>query len=575
MADLLSQVRRYLRRHDLLDQNQTVVAGVSGGPDSLCLLHLLHRLAPEMGLRLTVAHLNHGLRGEDAESDARFVASFAADLGLPCIVRSARVAELAEAASISLEEAARQIRYRFLAEVAADVGASAVAVGHNADDQAETVLMHFLRGSGVAGLRGMLPKALLGDYRLVADAKSGGAEGRRGTLSPGHPVTGSPCHLVTLSPRHPITPLPVLSLIRPLLSIPRAAIQEYCAEQGLRPRFDRSNEDTTFFRNRLRHELLPILAGYNPRIREVLAHTAEVLAGDHEVLREATAAAWQRVIAPHPHPRPLSLPGRGETTAPSPRQTASGDAASTPHQAVEGGVAPSPLRGEGWGEGRADAILFDLSAWRGLPLGLQRATLREAIHRLRASLRNINWEHVEAAVWLAREGSAGQAATLAAGLELCIGYRSLRIAAEGAAWRPDVPQVTGEVRLAAPGITGLDGGWRVTVVREAGASPSALAGAGADPWTAVLDAEAVGAELLLRPRQPGDRFQPQGMGGHSIKLNEFMINAQVPRDGRAGWPLLVGAGGIAWVCGLRIAERVIVRSATEDVWQVRIARDDT
>jgi tRNA(Ile)-lysidine synthase len=219
--------------------------------------------------------------------------------------------------------------------------------------------------------------------------------------------------------------------------------------------------------------------------------------------------------------------------------------------------------------------VFDLPAWRGLPLGLQRATLREAIHRLRASLRNINWEHVEAAVWLAREGSTGQAATLAAGLELRIGYRSLRIAAEGAAWRPDVPQVKGEAPLAVPGVTKLDDGWRVEVLRGRREALPVDFNASADPWAAILDAAAIGAELLLRPRQPGDRFQPQGLGGHSVKLNEFMINAQVPRDARAGWPLLVGAGGIAWVCGLRIAERTIVRSATEEVWQVRIVRGDS
>ena len=190
------------------------------------------------------------------------------------------------------------------------------------------------------------------------------------------------------------------TLIRPLLATPRSAIEAYCAEHGLQPRFDRSNEDTTLYRNRLRHELLPILEGYNPRIREVLAHTAEVLAGDHEVLRTAVDEAWDRV------------------------RTREGESGGV------GGSRPLPILLLAESVLLTMMIHLDLAAWRALPLGLQRATIREAIHRLRASLRNINWEHVERAVWLARDGGTGQKATLAAGLELEIGYRTLRIGPE-------------------------------------------------------------------------------------------------------------------------------------------------
>jgi tRNA(Ile)-lysidine synthetase-like protein len=172
MDGLSGEVRRYAQRYELFRPGEAVVVGVSGGPDSLCLLHLLHGLAPELRLRLHVAHLDHGLRGEDARGDARFVAEFAGSLGLPSTVGDADVRALAAVPGISLEEAARHARYRFLAEVARTIGAQTVAVGHNADDQAETVLMHFLRGSGLAGLRGMLPKARLGAYRLGEDGIS-------------------------------------------------------------------------------------------------------------------------------------------------------------------------------------------------------------------------------------------------------------------------------------------------------------------------------------------------------------------------------------------------------------------
>ena len=539
MMDLAATVRQFIRRYELFRPDEAVVVGVSGGPDSLCLLHLLHALAGEMALRLHVAHLNHGLRGAEADADAEFVAGFAAGLGLPCTIGRADVQALSASAGLSLEEAARQARYRFLAEVARAAGASTIAVGHNADDQAETVLMHFLRGSGLSGLRGMLPKTPLGEYRLAdAEQRQDG---------------GSYC------------------IVRPLLAIPRRDIALYCAEHGLQPRFDLSNEDTTFFRNRLRHELLPILERYNPAIREILTHTAAVLAGDHQIVRAAIEEAWSRLAR----------------------------------------VAPASEGGE---------VYFDLAGWRALPLGLQRGLLREAIHRLRASLRNINWVHVERALWLCREGTTGQKATLAAGLEVEIGYQALRIGPEGAPpaaadwsapglaprppqvlgaggteaagdWSapglaPRSPQVwgaggagaaapflAGPRRLAVPGRTDLGEGWRAEI---AAAGRSALPAdlTTADPWTAFLDARAVGAELTLRPRLPGDRFQPQGMAGHGMKLNEFMINVKLPKALRERWPLLIGAGGIAWVCGLRVAAWAAVTAHTEAVWIVKLVRGE-
>jgi len=561
MDDLLARVRRYAQRYSLFSPGETVVVGVSGGPDSLCLLHLLRRLAPELRLWLHVAHLHHGLRGADADADAAFVAELADCWGLPCTIGRADVAALAREAGLSLEEAARQARYRFLAGVAEAGGAATIAVGHNADDQAETVLMHFLRGSGTAGLRAMLPRTPLDDYRLFQVVSDGGrgvaADGNLGQVAnlSYEPTSGADAHAACVNsvpddshgtarenwhlrpsassavlstgasevgdplpgPRVPASPR--LHLVRPLLLISRADIETYCADYRLAPRVDRSNEDTTFFRNRLRHELLPILETYNPGIRDVLAHTAEVLAGDHAVLSRAVEVAWTSLVP------------------------------------VEG---PEEVR-------------FSLPVWRGLPLGLQRATVREAIHRLRRSVRDINWEHVERAVWLAREGHTGQAATLAAGLELQIGYDTLRVAGEAAPWQVDLPQVSESLILHAPGVTAIGGGWQVSVQRLRRAeAPDDFADA--DPWTACLDAEAVGDALILRPRAPGDRFCPLGLAGHSVKLNELMIDAKIAQDARSGWPLLIGRSGIAWVCGLRLAQPAAIGPVTTEIWHVGFAK---
>ncbi len=494
MSTLVSRVAAYIHQHALLRSGDAVVVGVSGGPDSLCLLHLLLQLAPQMHLRLHAAHLNHALRGDESDADASHVETLAQAWGIPCTLARVDVQAVAIKHRLSLEEAARQARYAFLANVAQQVGAAHIAVGHHADDQAETVLMHFLRGSGVAGLRGMLPRMPLSDYRALSE-RAGGVDTE-------------------------------LILVRPLLGVRRAEIETYCAKHALEPRTDRSNADTTIHRNRLRHELLPILRHINPAIDEVLAHTADVMAGDFETLAEATQSALSRVEI---------------------------DAASEPAKA-------------------GNEVHYWLAEWRRLPIGLQRATARAAVVRLRRSLRDINWEHIDAAVRIGREGKTGDSATISAGLALTVGYDVLRIGPEDATTPGLGPQVQEPLSLSAPGATDIGRGWRVAVELLTAADVAQAYGVNADTWTAYLDADAVGSQLALRPRQPGDRFQPLGLGGHSARVNEFMINAKVPAADRAAWPLLIGAAGIAWLCGLRVDTRSAIGPATQRVWRVRFER---
>ncbi|RLC71185.1 MAG: tRNA lysidine(34) synthetase TilS, partial [Chloroflexi bacterium] len=163
---VLKQVRDTIERYHLLRTGETVVVGVSGGPDSLCLLHVLRQLSAELDLHLHVAHLHHRIRGEEADADAAFVAELAAEWGLPCTVEVRDVPRMAREKKLAVEEMARLVRYAFLAHLAHQIGARKIAVGHNADDQTETVLMHWLRGSGLAGLRGMLPRTPLRQFRL-------------------------------------------------------------------------------------------------------------------------------------------------------------------------------------------------------------------------------------------------------------------------------------------------------------------------------------------------------------------------------------------------------------------------
>lgn len=233
---MIAKIRQAIAEYDMLKSHDRVVVGVSGGVDSLVLLHVLTRL-DDLRLELHIAHLDHALRPESA-TDADFVRAAAERVGLPFHTERADVETLALKRSCGLEEAARHARYGFLRRVAAAVDARRIAVGHNADDQAETVLLHLLRGTGLNGLTGMSP----------------------------HRADG---------------------VIRPLLGVTRREIMDYAKENALQWVEDESNKSLDFRRNRIRHKLLPLLEEeYNPNIRVSLRRLAEVSRAAEEFITE-------------------------------------------------------------------------------------------------------------------------------------------------------------------------------------------------------------------------------------------------------------------------------------------------
>jgi tRNA(Ile)-lysidine synthase len=485
---LRDQVLQTIEDHGLLRRGETVVIGLSGGPDSLCLASVLRELVAECHLTLHAAHLHHGIRGAEADLDAAFVVALCQHWDLPCTVAQVDVPELARERHLALEEAARQARYAFLAATARSLGAPVVAVGHHADDQVETVLMHLLRGSGLAGLCGMRPSSWLDELRYGGERQAV-PDGQR------------------------------IRLVRPLLHVARSEIVAYCAQEGLQPRVDRSNADTAHLRNCLRHELVPLLATYNPNLRQTLTRTADVLAGDYALLRDLVNETWTDLV-------------RQEND---------------------------------------QAIALDLTALRSLPLGLQRSLLREAIHRLRASLRDVGWAHVDDALRVVRHGAVGARATLPAGLELLLDYDRAWIAARGAALgQRSRPQVTDALPLAPVGVTPLaSGAWQVEITTvDRDALPQAWAD-NPDPWLAYLDADLLFAPLALRPRRSGDTFWPLGLGAAKA-VREFMIDCKLPARERADTPLLLSGEQIAWLVGWRVDQRFAVSEATQHVAVVRI-----
>ncbi|MFQ5458638.1 MAG: tRNA lysidine(34) synthetase TilS, partial [Myxococcota bacterium] len=460
-------------RYGLLERGDRVVVAVSGGPDSMALAHALCVMAPEGGWEVHAAHLHHGLRGRAADEDLALVEAWAAREKVPLTVERLGPDALA---GPGVEARARTLRYEFLRRVAAQAGAARIATGHTMDDQAETVLLRLLRGSGTRGLAGIQPKRPDG-------------------------------------------------VIRPLLLAMRAEVLTYLAGAGVAYGDDETNTDPRFLRNRVRHEVLPLLRSLSPRITERLASLAERMRADEAYL----AAETGRLGTPWLEKDRGGAAGAGNAPPAADRE-----------QLLK---LPEAIRSR---------VLLALLAEAGAPPD----RLADVIDRIEAHL--------------APEVAPGSL-DLGGDLQVRWDSRGLTVApaaggASGAAERG----------LTVPGLTPLPGGRaiRATILDDAAGEGGDTAGAGtralfdearvsaegpkaageADPARASFDLDALALPLRVRTRRAGDRMRPRGFD-HRRKLKDVLIDAGVPRDARDGVPLVLDGEEIIWAAGVRASER--------------------
>jgi tRNA(Ile)-lysidine synthase len=467
---MLNNIEFVFREHCQLTRDRPVLVGVSGGPDSLCLMEALR----QAGYPVIVAHFNHQLR-PDSDTEANTLEKTTSRKNIPSIFESGDVRGFASSQGLSIEEAARTMRYRFLFAQARACNAQALAVGHTADDQVETVVMHFLRGAGLTGLKGMTYRSLLTAFD----------EG--------------------------------MPLVRPLLDIWREETVVYCAANGLRPYYDPSNDSLNFLRNRIRHLLIPQLETYNPRFREAVWRTARSLANDYAALVEVIDATWSECVKAE----------------------------------------------------RPGLFIFDADMLCTYAPGLQRNLIRRALEQVEPGMTDLRFSMLDSAAGFLSTKRYGRL-DLTAGVRLLLEGDLVYVAGKAVQlpferW-PQMPHGVDSLSLPIPGQLNLSGGWTFSCEQwriPALALEQALNNE--NPFQVWLDASRLPKKLEVRARRPGDRFEPFGMDGHTMKLSDFFINEKLPQRARTAWPLLSSGDMVIWVPGYRPAHPFRLSDKTRQV----------
>ena len=475
MRDFLDIIEQSILRRRLFHDGQSILVAVSGGMDSMVLLRVLHQLSPKHHWKLAVAHLNHQLRGRSSDADERLVRQTAENLQLRAVTQRADVRKFAQGHGLSLEMAARELRHDFLARTAMRLRTASIALAHHADDQLELFFLRLFRGSGGEGLAGMKWRSPSPSDRQV-------------------------------------------ELVRPLLDLPKSDLRDYAAEKHIHFREDTSNACLDFQRNRIRHELLPLLRRkYQPALHKTVPRLMEIVGSEAEFVTQAARN---------------SLPAALRTEGPS---------------AIE----PRP------------STPFDA-----LPVAVQRRSIQLQLLGLGF---DADYELIEI-LRMAPEQPVGIPNRTAA-VAPAVGQYVVRSLAGLVQVRPHPVAVfqTDSLELELVGGQGrvVFDGVRISWRRESKRGNHLPKGASGFE---LFDAEKVGSRVLLRHWQRGDRFQPIG-SPNSVKLQDFFTNEKVPRAQRHQLVVAIAENtGLFWVEGLRISERFKLTEYTKRRLQWRWKR---
>jgi len=441
-------VRQTIQRHRLIKPDALVLVGVSGGGDSVALLYALHALQDELHFALAVAHLNHQIRGAEAEQDEHFVQQLCWRLRIPFFSERADVPAKARADSVSLEMAARQVRFDFFMRTAQCIHADCLALAHNTDDHAETVMLRLCRGTGPQGLGGLPYTNIL-----------------RG-----------------------------LAIIRPLRDVSHMQAIHFLQSHALNWREDHSNTDTRFLRNRVRHEILPLLeTRMNPRIRQALGRMADIVRDENEWIHEQTQALC-RACQSTRNPMQLNL---------------------------------NPLKKT--------------------HVALHRRVLQMWLYEQLPVAFALTMSHFNMLDQVINDMQGTQMVQLGQGWRVVRRYDQLFLEQQTFSPSFNLPlQVPGETLLPMIPLR-VTTSWQQKLIKDPGRKIADY------PCFVCISADRLADQTLyMRSWKAGDSFQPLGMKG-TRKIQDIFVDAKIPRDQRQAIPLLICEEEIVWIPGYQVA----------------------
>ncbi len=468
-----------INKYELIKPNDSVIVGVSGGPDSVALLKILHsiNLTKNLHLRLFAAHLNHQLRGESSEKDEQFVHDLSKDLSLPFLLKSVNIQEIANQTKRSIEEAARIERYKFFGELSQRHNAAAVALGHTADDNAETLIHRIIRGAGLLGLEGIPVK---------------------------RPLVGS-SHV---------------KIVRPLLFTWRKEIIEYLKREETAYRTDETNYETTYLRNKIRLELLPLLEEqYNPNVKNTLVQLGQILNANNEYL----SLEVKRVLK--------------DSTI----------------------------------ESSEDSYAINAHFLTKQPKILQHLVFREILNVMQTPLKEIKYEHYTKIFNEITKRGKGRHFQLPGRLYLWHEHGKLYFKKDilSKSYEPFSGNIQGqrlsEITLQIPGATSVHNLGRViSEVIDARDLSLETYKKTKTRHEEIFDLQSIVMPLAVRLRKDGDAISPLGVQGHK-KLKEIFIDKKIPLKERDAIPIVVMNNQPIWVIGICIDNRVKVTRSTKKI----------
>ncbi len=450
------KVIKFIEKHKMLAMGDKVLVAVSGGPDSICLLHILYSLRELYNIELLVIHINHLLRGKEADQEEEYVRDLSREWNIPFYGFKKDIKSLSKLKGISIEEVGREVRYNLFIKMKASHQVNKIALGQHGDDNAETIIMRLLRGTGPEGLAGIPP------YREDG-------------------------------------------IIRPLLACSREEIEEYCRNNKLFPKIDKSNLEPIYFRNKIRLEVLPYLEQYNNNLKRNLQNLSEIVGEQQDYIKGEMDKLWKDNI----------------------------------HKEMED-------------------IKIDISWINNLSNFEQKEMLRRSIERVKGNLKDIEYKHIQLILEKLREdNNTIWEIDLPNNIKIERQYNKLLVREGKSKDRKDfyyplviegktlIPEINGEFNLYLVEREDVD------IIKSS-------------PTRGYFDIQKIEGPIFVRNRIPGDKFKPSGNLG-TKKLKDFFIDKKIPREQRDTIPLVVGENGIIWVTGYRVDERYIVDEKTKTI----------